>query len=401
MKVFRDSVFAAQWLRAASHASSGGATLGECLAVAGRIRETDVTSWYEAWNTLAEDLFGQGESSRTARRWVSAHDAYLRASNYFRTAYIFLFGAPTDARLREAYRRQRGAFNAALALMRPTAERIAIPYERGTPLHGYLFRAAEDGVARPTVILVGGYDGTAEELYFFTARAAVARGYTCIAFDGPGQGGALIEDGLTFRPDWEAVVSRVVDDAVKRPEVDARKIALMGLSFGGCLAPRAASAEPRLAACVFDPGQLSLLDELKSRMPAFMARELPNGRPLVVGLLDRVLRARLRHPTAGWALRRGMWTHGAKTPLDYVRLAAAYGVGARAALIRCPTLVCAAEDDEVGVTARQLHDALTCRKAFVKFKAAAGAGDHCEVGARAVFHRRAFDWLDGVLGHVT
>ena len=57
--------------------------------------------------------------------------------------------------------------------------------------------------------------------------------------------------------------------------------------------------------------------------------------------------------------------------------------------------------DDVGVTARKLHDALTCRKAFVKFKAAAGAGDHCEVGARAVFHRRAFDWLDGVLGHLT
>jgi alpha-beta hydrolase superfamily lysophospholipase len=400
--VFRDELFQAQWLRAAGHAAAGGSTLGECLAVAERIREGDATSWYDAWNGLAQASFAHAEASRAAGRWVSAHDAYLRASNYFRTAYIFLIGTPVngpvDERVREAYRRHRGAFNAAVALMRPTAERIAIPYEKGATLHGYLFRAADDGAPRPTVILVGGYDGTAEELYFFTARAAVARGYTCLAFDGPGQGGALIEDGLVFRPDWEAVVGPVIDAAVKRPEVDAKKLALMGLSFGGCLAPRAASAEPRLAACIADPGQLSLSGELERRLPPFIARELPAGRPFVLGLFAWLMRRRLRHLTKGWALRRGMWTHGAKTPMDYVRLTSQFGVGERAAQIRCPTLVCSAENDEVGATARQLHTALTGDKALLPFKAVEGAGDHCEMGARALFHERAFDWLDGVLG---
>ena len=50
---------------------------------------------------------------------------------------------------------------------------------------------------------------------------------------------------MVFRPDWEAVIGPVVDFAVTRPEVDPSRIALMGISFGGYLAPRAASGEPR------------------------------------------------------------------------------------------------------------------------------------------------------------
>ena len=122
----------------------------------------------------------------------------------------------------------------------------------------------------------------------------------------------------------------------------------MGLSFGGYLAPRAASADRRLAACIADPGEYSLREELESRMPAFVARQLDGG-----SRLER---------------------------------------------ITCPTLVCSAEKDEIGVTARKLFDALTCEKEFVTFTAAEGAGTHCESGARAVFNRRALDWLDRVLG---
>ena len=111
------------------------------------------------------------------------------------------------------------------------------------------------------MIITGGYDSTAEETYFFSGAAAVERGYTCIVFDGPGQGAAIIENEMVFRPDWEAVVGPVVDHALMRPEVDPARIALMGISFGGYLAARAASGEPRLAACIADPGEFSLLEE--------------------------------------------------------------------------------------------------------------------------------------------
>ena len=39
----------------------------------------------------------------------------------------------------------------------------------------------------------------------------------------------------------------------------------------------------------------------------------------------------------------------------------------------------------------------SCEKAYVRFTAAEGAGDHCEVGARALYHERSVGWLDAQL----
>lgn len=92
------------------------------------------------------------------------------------------------------------------------------------------------------------------------AAAAQERGYTVITFDGPGQPGPRYRDGLVFRPDWETVVSPVIDWATGRLEVDPGRIALFGNSMGGGLAPRAAAFEPRIRALicidgVYDIGQ--------------------------------------------------------------------------------------------------------------------------------------------------
>jgi pimeloyl-ACP methyl ester carboxylesterase len=395
--VFKDALFDAQWLRAAGHSAYGGAEINECFVAARSIREPDGESWYRSWNELAMRVRAEGDASLAHDNRVSALGSYLRASNYFRTAYCFLMGAPVDPRLVEAYRNNRAAFAAAIELMRPKGERVAIPFE-GKTLHGYVFRPANDAIPRPTLIINGGYDSTAEESYFFSGAAATARGYTVIVFDGPGQGAALIEDGLVFRPDWEKIITPVVDFALTRPETDAKRIALLGISFGGYLAPRAASAEPRIAALIADPGEYSLFEEFKSRMPGFIARGLASGNPLARLVLRVVLARRLRHPTGGWGLRRGLWTHGVNSAFAYIRLTADYNSIGRAQSIRCPTLVCSAENDDIGVTAPALYEALTCTKAFKAFKASEGAGEHCEAGARSVFNQHAFDWLDAVFG---
>ncbi|MEI9983025.1 MAG: alpha/beta fold hydrolase [Aliidongia sp.] len=340
---------------------------------------------------MAERLLAEAERSSAGRR-----ACLLRASNYFRAAYTFLIGAPVDPRVVDAYRHQRTAFAEAM----PEAERIAIPYE-GTSLHGWLFRAAGAAGRQPALIVNGGYDSTAEEAWFLSAAAAVERGYSCIAFDGPGQGQAIIEDGLVFRPDWEAVIGPVVDFALTRPEIDPARIALLGVSFGGYLAPRAATAEGRLAACIADPGNVSLYEEMESRLPGFLLGAVRRGNPVVLRLLDTVLRRRLRHPTAGWGLRRGLWVHGVDSPLAYLQLTRDYSLADRVGRIRCPTLVCSAEEDEIGVTARKLYDGLTVPKAFIAFAAAEGAGAHCEAGARALFNQRILDWLDGILAAKT
>jgi hypothetical protein len=153
--VFKDDLFEAQWLRAASHSCAGGADIGECFAAARDIGEPDAERWFAAWSRLADGLAAAAKGSEAQGRLVSARSAYLRASNYYRAAYTFLIGAPVDPRVIDTYRRQRAAFESAVALMKPTAEPISIPYA-GSRLHGYLFRAADDGRPRPTLIINGG-----------------------------------------------------------------------------------------------------------------------------------------------------------------------------------------------------------------------------------------------------
>src|SRR5947208_3925776 len=94
----------------------------------------------------------------------------------------------------------------------------------------------------------------------------VARGYHCLLFDGPGQGRALIEQRLPMRPDWEKVVTPVVDVAVKLPGVDPEKIILAGWSFGGFLVVRAAAFDPRATAVIADPGQWDQRDRKSTRL---------------------------------------------------------------------------------------------------------------------------------------
>jgi pimeloyl-ACP methyl ester carboxylesterase len=392
---FKNSLFNAQWLRAAGHASAGGADVGECLAAAAAIQEPNIETWRDAWLKLAERVATEAEASLAAGHRESAHTGFLRASNYYRTAYIFLFGPGPDPRLVEAYRRQRHTFEQAIVARSGWGERIAIPYQ-GRALHGYFF-AAPGAAPRPAIILNGGYDSTAEEAYFYSGPAALARGYNVLTFDGPGQGAALVEDGLVFRPDWEAVVAPALDYLKCRAEVDKGRITLMGISFGGYLAPRAASGLDGLAALIADPGQYSLLEETRTRLPGPLGRQLPDGRKFVLDALETILRLRLNHPTKGWAIRRGLWVHGVERPIDYLRLTADYTLAGRAENIECPTIICSAENDEIGATGGKLYDLLKCPRSFMRFKEAEGAGEHCEAGARLLFNQRIFDWLDKTL----
>jgi pimeloyl-ACP methyl ester carboxylesterase len=392
--VLKDSLLDAQVLRVAGSAVYGGADLGECLVTARRVKGTNLDSWHDAWTATAASTRALADAELAAGRPETARLAYFRAASYDRTAGVMLLGGPADGRLAAAYARQTESFRRGAALLARPPEVVSIPYER-TTLPGYFFRCSDE--VAPTVILTGGYDGTAEELYFYNGAAALARGYHVLAFDGPGQGSALLSQGLVLRPDWENVISPVLDWLLSRTGVDLTRVALIGLSLGGYLAPRAASAEPRLAACVADCGSYDLFASALQRMPGPLASGYADRRRRPTELLSRVLSFVERQPTGGWALRRGQQVHGANGPLGYLAALRDYTLAGRAEKIQCPTFVCNAEDDDISASAPQLAAALTCPKQFVTFTAAEGAGDHCESGARTLFHARAFGWLDQIL----
>jgi hypothetical protein len=45
----------------------------------------------------------------------------------------------------------------------------------------------------------------------YGALGALEQGWNAITWDGPGQGGQLIEHGVTMRPDFEIILCAIID----------------------------------------------------------------------------------------------------------------------------------------------------------------------------------------------
>ena len=72
---------------------------------------------------------------------------------------------------------------------------------------------------------------------------------------------------MKLRHDFEKPVGAVIDALSRRPEIDAARIGIWGRSFGGYAAPRAASFEHRLKACISIGGFYDM-GEIWERFPA-------------------------------------------------------------------------------------------------------------------------------------
>ena len=395
--LFDDEAFSFETLRAAGFAIYGGADLGEVLVTVGAITSGDDVSWHRAWKATAERVRAIGERALAAGRRVSAREALLRASNYYRAAEFFLREHPaTDPEVTLLSARSRETFAAAAGLLDTPVEPVSIPYE-GTTLPGYLFLADGSGTPRPTVIYNNGYDSTAEEGYFAVAAAALRRGYNVLAFDGPGQGAALREQKLVFRPDWEAVITPVIDYAQSRGEITAGKVALFGYSLGAYLVARAAASDHRPAALILDDGIYDFHSAFTRALPPFLASWIADRRddaavPVLSMLTSSSTQIRFN-------LNNGLWALGADSYADLVRKTADYTLGGYAGQITAPTLIMDAENDQfLKGEPQELRKALTNADAtLVTLTSAEGAGEHTHTGALGRAHQIMFDWLDATL----
>jgi pimeloyl-ACP methyl ester carboxylesterase len=379
----------------------GGADVGEVAHIADQVGEGGDDAFYGAWTAAADRPVQEAEAALLRKHEAGARECLLRAAGFYAKAWHPLFGAPVDGRVLEAVRRQRQAFERGLQLGPEPVRQLQIPFDP-VPLPAWLIPAqGRAGSRRPLIVLVNGYDGTITDPYFASAVAASRRGWHSLVFDGPGQGSLLAEHGVRLRPDWETVVAAVLDVALALPEVDAGRVVLSGWSLGGHLALRAAKAEPRLAACIADPGLASVADGFRAaavRLGAMPAQARDLG-ALPQDILDRMEDLFQRDRRRRWSVtRRAYWVHGVDNLRAYLADVERYTLAGRTGRIRCPVLLTRAEDDGLADGAERLFELLDCPKTLLRFSRADGAGGHCEMGNRSLLNRRVFDWLDEVVG---
>ena len=78
-------------------------------------------------------------------------------------------------------------------------------------------------------------------------------GLAVLGLDGPGQGEALLLDGILWSEDFPDAVSAALDVLAGNPAVDTTQVGLFGISIGGMWALRVAAADPRVRA-LYDLG---------------------------------------------------------------------------------------------------------------------------------------------------
>jgi 2,6-dihydroxypseudooxynicotine hydrolase len=199
--------------------------------------------WCAAWSARAAVHEALGREALAAGFKLSAGEHLTRAGVYYHFAK-FLFVHDVAA-MRATHAKAVECRRLALPHLRPSGERVEIPYE-GKSLAGILRKPA--GAARPPVlVMVPGLDSAKEELEAYELPF-LARGIATLLVDGPGQGEA--EYDFPIRADYEVPVRSMVDWIQTRTDLDASRVGLWGVSLGGYYAPRAAAYEKRIKACI-------------------------------------------------------------------------------------------------------------------------------------------------------
>jgi hypothetical protein len=373
------------------------ADVGEVLSTVDRIHDGRARSWVDEWTATADRLAQLAAAGAAAGRERSAASQYLRASLYYSLATYSADAAGEPDLFASLWEKHRAGWDRFVDLADfggAVAERIEIPYE-GTTLPGYFFRPGPAGAPRRTLIFNNGSDGSAVGALTGGIADALERGWNAMTFDGPGQNAALVRQGLTFRPDWEKVITPVVDFLSARADVDGEKLALLGVSQGGYWVPRALAFEHRIAAAVADPGVVDVSTTILRHLPHVMMKLLEEGDR---EKFDRDIEWTLRiSPSTRSLLALRMRPYGVSAPYDFFSVARDYALTDELiARISTPVLVTDPDNEQFWPgQSRELFDKLPGEtKAIIAFTHEEGADSHCEPVASGLRGERIFDWLD-------
>ncbi len=392
IKGFTDPEMEFQLIRQLGSSSYHGASIGECFNIADTIEDDNPEAWVKAFERQAEWQKKDGLARLVKNHVISGREQLLKACNSYRAAEYY---SPCSS---EHHRRlglnSADCFSTALSSMDIHFENHSIPY-KNINLPAYFISPANDGVKRKTIMIVSGFDGTLEEEFLLRGLAAVERGYNVIHFAGPGQMDVFRKCPDTyFEPDFGCVVKRVINHFEFRHEVNMKTLALMGISFGGYFATRAAIHEPRVKALIANSPILDLHQYLSAFVnmdPCKMADSDDFSIKDLPSIPDNVMSPQLKAQSEQLITRFGQSTF--KETFHYLK---SFSVDANTLNFKIPCLALIG-DNEGGEPKKQFET--FCKHTdsdHYTFSNFEGAGSHCQVGNIPFANAVVYDWLDSL-----
>jgi len=197
------------------------------------VRTRDKDEWAAAFMGVADRYMSEGKR-------LEASDPQKANANYIRAWRLYSFGrwpVPTSPGKQRSYEKALEAFRAHARFLDPPLEIVRIPFE-GKEIIGYLRLPKNVSGPVPLVIAVNGLDSRKEDLSESFA-AILPFGIGFLSVDGPGTG----ESPIKVSENAERMLSRVIDYAQSRREVDKDRLAVHGVSWGAYWATKLAVVE--------------------------------------------------------------------------------------------------------------------------------------------------------------
>jgi esterase FrsA len=197
------------------------------------IKTTDKDEWAAAFISVGDRYMAEGKA-------LESSDPSKANADYIRAWRIYSFGrwpVPSSPGKQRAYAKALEAFHEHAKFLDPPLEVVHIPFE-GSEITGYLRLPKNAKGPIPLVIAVNGLDSRKEDLSESFA-AILPYGIGFLAVDGPGTGQAPIKVSVNA----DRMLSRVIDYAQSRPEIDKNRLAVHGVSWGAYWATKLAIVE--------------------------------------------------------------------------------------------------------------------------------------------------------------
>lgn len=252
--------------------------------------------------------------------------------------------------------------------------------------------------ARGTIVMTSGFDTYLEE-YIPRMEYFSARGYDVIVFNGPGQGEAMIEYGLSMTHEWEKPVGAVLD------YFRLEDVTLVGVSLGGYLALRAAAFDARVKRVVAFNVMYDFYDCFRAKMPAAVSAFLDAALFLRMDFLVNTFLVQFkikRDLLVDWFFKQGMMVTGTANPAAYLREIKKYSLKGCSDRITQDALILAGSEDHY-VPLEQLYrqmEALTNARSVTGrvFTRAEGAHNHGQYGNPELALATIANWIELVGG---